>query len=1132
MSLEDWMSDKDFEWRTRLKPVNLVIETDFSADEVRIAQSKYGATAGHLLTQGWTHRNIIKRYPALTLIILVGHAALAYDHGAYWESFWDELGMPHNADFENEIRRSVVELLDKFSLARFPDIERESSRKYVMMFTLHAGIPVHCLGDLLAVINDHINHGRPAKGAAVMEWLEEPGKEHRTAALDVPVRSFLVNGAEFAADILDRIIEFVEATTADPTLLDAELDASTTGLPSVLLDELVLRLRETPLQFERKRLTANSAQHPTITYDVDDEEIVLVLPAPAVGSEMPWRVSFDGEVREVRSARKWGGDMQSAAARVAVPGPAREIVISHTASSASSALPLVVKSDPLLTFDTSGRWIARRDALKDCVWAVFPDDHQLVDGRRLSPVDCRDVGCPAGWRGWRSVFVELQDVSALQLCVDGLPVGTQRWVRKDARPTFHLGPTVTGVLTADGRSVHCSRPWVMLPPSVTDPAPDWDVRVRRAGESEWIANESWAGEGLETCVDPFDDAEEPQLGLFEILVTGPLGSAARCVVFIAEGLDTTFDTLIRVPAAGGLTPCIGEIAAEGLSVSPAGAIAFGPRDLEVEVQLSTCEAASTVVLKPPHVEIRTGEVGVPAVWRMTADVCDPDDFTQDRFVAIRAPGVESVNFGYFSAVGDLLQIDPQPRRRQGEVFEARIQQFADTVRIHPSGRIVATLRTDNGPLEVGVLSAQPRRLASEVHLRDDALQFADVADVDDLAAYVWSTTAPWCTAEVLPVVGGVATLPEHLVDGGELQCQLFVDDPWLFVDPPSTPGNTALRVDQLGWREDGTSAQVKLSRYLAGVGRAPVGVGAIPEVWAALARLYADGKLERFSDLIALLADEPRKALECLGDSTIPAGDKMAMLVRSELVNRDFSSPETFNKWHVHPWFGCMVELSDLPSLYHHRGEVRAERAATIGYLWDRGGEPLIELLKLGKTAQIHNSCFSANVLAMSAIPGNQVEAKLREIQQVPRAQLHPENQRVAVYEALCRRREWMASGWSPGFAQQASFVTSPIKRASTLAHETIMMHSDPLLEIDLSAHPWMLMSVQSLTLAFLARLEAHGRVGGQYLNSGLLAEWACLAQLCPTMVANDLLIAEAVVLYDRWGDVIEGTHGRSTRSA
>jgi hypothetical protein len=547
--------------------------------------------------------------------------------------------------------------------------------------------------------------------------------------------------------------------------------------------------RETPLRIERRYLTANRAQQPSISYKADDDEIVLVIPAPDVGSDMPWRVSFDGEVREVGNARKWGGDTQSAVARVAIPGPAREIVISHTGSSVSSSLPLVVKCDPLLTFDISGRWIARRDALKDCVWAVFPDDHQLVDGFKLTPVNWRDVGCPAGWHGWRSAFVELDDVKALQLCLDGAPVGTPRWVRKDARPSFELGPTVVGMLTPDGRSVHNTRPWVLLPPSLTDPSPDWIVRVRRLGDIEWIAEESWAGEDIQTCVDPFDDAEGPQLGLFEIVVTGPLGADARCVVFIAEGIETSFDTFIRVPVPGGLTPCVGEVAAEGFLLSPAGPVEFGPRDLEVKVQLRAQEGAAAVLLKPPHVEIRSGEVGTPAAWRMTADVCDPEDFTQDRFVAIRAPGVETVDLGYFSAQGNLLQVDPNPRRRHADVFESRIQPFVDTVRCHPNGRIVATLCTDAGPVEVKVLSAQPRRLASDARLRDNRLEFDGLAPLDDLAVYVWSGTAPWRAAEVLRVVDGVAILPGHLVDGGELRCQLFIDDPWVLIDPPATPAD-------------------------------------------------------------------------------------------------------------------------------------------------------------------------------------------------------------------------------------------------------------------------------------------------------------------------------------------------------
>lgn len=1121
-TLTDWMSDKEYEWRERLQPANLVIETDFSADEVREAQSKFGATVQTLVKRDIPYAKIINGYPAVTVVTLVGHASLAYDHGAYWETYWDELGIARNQDFENEIRRHAVDLLDKFSLARFPEIERDSARKYVMMFALHAGIPVHSMAHLLAVINEHIAQGRPATGAALMEWLQEPGKEYRAAPLAMPVRNFIENGAEFAADILDRVIEFVEATIADPSLLERDdLDASNTGLPCVLLDELMRQLKEAPLTFERKRIRADVAFRPRVTYLVDDDEIVLEMPTPAGSTDLPWRVSFDGDVREVHAARRWGGGTQTALVRAAVPGPVREAIISHPAVAAASAIPLVMHTDPLLTFDQRGRWIPRRDGLKDRVWAVFPEDHQLVDARTKIPVPYGDTGSPAAWHGWRSAIIELDDVDALQLMHDGVAVGTERVVRKDARPRIQLGDPVPGLVAADGRTVYSERPWVMLPATRTDPPPRWSVRVRRMGDSEWMVDEEWLGEADETCVDPFDEADDFQLGLFEILVTGPMGADARCVLFLAEGLHTNFEPMIRVPTSGGLTPCTALVDADGISITPGGPITFGHRNLETKFEVSNGDIAEIVLIRPPHIEIRGGEVGVPAAWRMTPDVCDPDDFAEDRFVAVRAPGVQEVEFGYVSDLGDVLQVDRQPRRRQGDVFEIRTQQFADTVRNHPSGRVVATVQTDEGPVEVPLLSAKPRLLASAVSLVEGHLAFDDVAAIDDLAAYVWHATSPWRAAEIVRLVDGKAVLPQHFIDRGDLCCQLFVDDPWVFLDPPAGPPPTAFAVEQLGWCDQGTPAQVQLARYLGTQCKSPLDVGARPEVWAALARLHADNKTERFAGLIELLTDDPRRALECLGDSTIPAGDKMAMLIRSELVNYSFSADETRNELHSHPWFGCMVELADLPSLFQRRRAVPTERAETLAYLRDRGGEPLTELLRTGKTPRFDTASFDTSILEMSFLPGTRVESKLQELQQVPRAQLSYENLRAGVYEALCRRRAWMNSGWSQNFAQQVAFVVKPIKRAARLADETISVRVDRLKGIDLEEYPWMLMSVQSLTLALLARLEAHGRIEGRYLNSGLLRQWAQMAQLCPTMVANDLLIAEAAVLYGRRGDLI-----------
>ena len=98
-------------------------------------------------------------------------------------------------------------------------------------------------------------------------------------------------------------------------------------------------------------------------------------------------------------------------------------------------------------------------------------------------------------------------------------------------------------------------------------------------------------------------------------------------------------------------------------------------------------------------------------------------------------------------------------------------------------------------------------------------------------------------------------------------------------------------------------------------------------------------------------------------------------------------------------------------------------------------------------------------------------------------------------------------------FAQQTAFLINPIKNVSVSpVIPGDCRPAEAVSAIDESQHPWALMSLQSLTLAVAARLMAYGRMKESYFNSGLLGEWAQLALLCPTMVANDLLIAEAVV--------------------
>ena len=1125
--LVDWMSDAERHWRERLAPVNLVIESDFSEDEVREAQRNYGAAATSMFRSGYACTDVIKRFPAITLITLVGHAAVSYNQGAYWDEYWAQLGRYRDPDFETALRRHLTCLLDRFNLARFPLLENRN--QYVMTFAMHSGIPAHCLADLVLMVDDHLVQGREMTGAVLMQWLDEPGKEYRVRNLDVPVRNFLQFGGEFAVDILDRIMEMVDATGTDPTLLDSGLDSSTTGLPTVLTTELVNQLREKPVRWRGRRSSRGVVERrPTLVYSLTDDQIAVTIPYPRSSPELPWRISLDGQVREVFAKRGWGlAGEAPAPTTMPLPNPLREILMWHDGRDSSVSLRVVDKADPLLTFSEDGAWIPRRDGLKDAVWAVYPHDCELVDPTSATLVDVSgDSGNPEGWRGWRSSLIELTKVNAVQLRCGTELIGTPRTVRKDARPTFRFVDPLVGVKTLDGRSVYAQRPWVMLPSSA-DVSTRWRVRTRRLGDTAWLANETWDAEGEETCVDPFDDDEHPQLGLFEVLVSGPLGADARAVFFLAQGLWLEFDADLRAPAARGFASCVTSIGADTNLIVSNDRLEFSRDELEKSITVDSPNTDSTVelVIHPPHVETRGGLVGSPASWRFTPDVWEPKILSEDRFIAIRAPGAQSVHFTFVDASGQPLQTEREPSRKPGGAFQLPTQPFADTVRRAAIGRIVAHVSTPAETVEVTVLALRPQNLSAGVRIRGDLLQFDGLLDASDLATYVWCTTAPWRPVQILPIANNTAQLPDDLIGAGDLVCRVFVDDPWVAIDPPERLDANDLRATQSGWCRAGSTAQSNLSRFIAGEGPAPEGAGAMPEIWPGISLLESDAAIgarqPAVAGLVRLLAEAPRDSFEGLGNSTIPLTDKMAILIRTELVNRSYASLETLNELHADPWFGCMVEIADLPSLHRRREEVADEREATLTYLAEKGGDFLLEVLRTGKTIRMQEGCFDRSVFMMDGMQPDQVEGILLGLQLVPGPLLHPDTRVAASVDAFRRRSDWMRSGWSENFSAQVSYVVDPIRRASRAAYDVIAGRNESLDGIDVYQHPWMLMSLQSITLALLARLEAHGRIPGQYLNSGLLTSWAKLAALCPRMVATDILIAEAVVTHDRRGDLV-----------
>ncbi|BBE46945.1 MULTISPECIES: hypothetical protein [Rhodococcus] len=1127
--LENWLSDEEFRLSRLLEKVSLVIETNLSEDEVRRAQGFYGKRAEGMLRRGFSHADVIKKYPALTLTILVGHAALAYEQGRYWEDFWDELGLDRDPNFENVLRAQLRTLFKRYQLAEFEDLGND----YVRLLTLHAGVPTYCLGDLVGIIGSHLVGGRDASGASLVEWLNEPGKQSRMNPLDVPVRNFILRGGDFSLDILDRIFEFVEYTISQPDSWDElTLDTSTTGLPTMMLDGLIDHLRDHPIGgvSSGNASSLRRRRKPTLVYDLQDDQVFVSIPYPTDEPEVAWRVSFDGDTREVYAERGWGvsGDQEHPPTLVPVGSPIRTIQLQHHPSSESHRLPVVDKRDPLILFAADGRWIQQRATLpKGQVIALFPRDAQLVDAVSDSPIESGvEPSSPVGWQGWTTAFVDLTEHHSIRLArTQTSETGVARSVRNSASPTFAFGESILGLKALNGLTVYSTRPEITLPAHHSAASVSWRVRVRREGETAWLVDDEWITEAETTSLDPFSDNTSSLLGLFEIVVTGPLGSDIRQKVFLAEDLAISFDRDFRYPVVGGLSPITATADSVGKLEVDRVRVSFDVATRDAEIRVSDESRSFRLVMTPPYVEMRLDPVGKPAQWRTSVQVLTPGDLEDYSVIAARIPGDVSVSFALLSRNGDLLQ-EVTPDVPSDNTFQVLSRTFVDAVRTASGDCRIAALvdDSDGTTTSVALANIRPAELCGGITVVDGMLIFEDLAAEDDLAIYLWSTTAPWLPMRTLEISEGRVALPEDLVDAGPLLGQVFVDDPWVTITPPRWPDSSAIRIEQRGWVRDANGTRDKLARFLAGEGSPPTSGLAMPETWAALAMLREDAEdvaTQRLrAALVRILSIHPRSALEALGSSTIPAEEMVALLIRTGLVNRSFSAEYTLNDLHTNPWVGSMVEVADLPSLFERRVVVGEERAETISYLSEQCGPVLFEVLR-GSLEALNSGYFDLNVARVHSLSKPTVDKMFEQFRLVPGALLDLDTRVDATIDAFHRRGEWMSSGAHQMLASESLKSLRLVRQSSKAIYNVISSRSEALDGVDTVTHPWMLLSMQSLTLAALARLDAHGMLAYSPLTTGLMEAWARMAWLCPKLVMTDLLIAEALVTYAHYGDLI-----------
>ncbi|WP_143965528.1 hypothetical protein [Gordonia zhaorongruii] len=998
----------------RLGGVDLLVEANPTRDELTRAQQRFGAVVGEL--PAGAHLAVISRNPALTIAALVWHAALREDAATdFWAGFADAAGIDRDPALEAAVTDFAGDMLTATGLR---DVEalrspNAGAPNLLPLLELHAGLPDHAVGTLIDVIERHVAAGREPSGTAVLDYLTEPGFEHRQAQLPGAFRALLDHAPDVAVTILARLCAALVASVAQPvTWSPHAMRPSNTDLPPTILDTLIARLeRASFLDGNDGAVELCTGRSPVLRYDAAEGTLNVVVPA--------------GD--EAATWRAWAGDAPEQvtvgageAALVPVTSALRECVLVNLDSGARRSLPVLVPGDPVVLFAPDGRSMSRHRTLPPGeVLALVPNDAQFTgsQGRAVTVVDSE-----AGpWDGWLLCTLDLAGHREFTVTRDGR-AGQTRRVRPIESPSIELPDALPGITTREGDPVFGERPLVDLPAHAGDDVKEWRVRVRRAGDLEWMVDCPWASADYITSADPFDGIYEPLLGRYVIAVSDSYGLDLRRVAVVVEGLDAAHDPAVRLPSEEGLAESVttftvdADAAEAGLAVD-ADEVEFGPGDAERPTGVTVGDQSLRLVVRPPHALVRIERPGAPAAWQTSLAVIDVAA-ADHRRIAVYVPGAVDASFALLDADLDIVR-EWDAEERSGAEFALSTRSIVDASRRLTDGTLVALIADEEGETEEAPVATI---------VRDAPSVPAGEPSAD--------TTVGPLTAE------------------------------WMRLD--------AVLAAEAGTGDDDTVDTLE-----------------------AAASAPAD----------EILAADPTASLIALGDSPVAPARIPAMLIRSGLGEQPFVMPDGDWSFHPNPYIGCTLATAAIvdPSHTDH-DEIQA-------YLTGFGGDELLRLLATGRMSDPRTGVFDRNVLAVDSMSREQVDMLFEHFRLVPGPVLDLDMRTSATIDAFHQRADWMAHPVSLEASRHVNTMLRDVRRSSPQMYDLIAARNEALDRVDTGSNPWMLLSMQSMTFAAIARLQAYGQLKKGELTDEGRAMWAVIADYFPGMVAADLLIANAVAV-------------------
>jgi len=536
-----------------------------------------------------------------------------------------------------------------------------------------------------------------------------------------------------------------------------------------------------------------------------------------------------------------------------------------------------------------------------------------------------------------------------------------------------------------------------------------------------------------------------------------------------------------------LTPAI------GAQASPT-VITFDPTEHSTVFEYRAGSETEPLVVTPPHVQVMHERADEPVAWSAGPLRIVTDNFTDEPGVLlVRVPGMTVVPLLRVIAGNKVVQEVPSSGRTQEGTARFELVRIADTV---AAAQQVDLVFDAAGPSLLARI--RPRRLATGASRVGDVVWLRDVVPVEGLTAGLYIPTAPWRPpASQLVGDGGMVQVPSVLRNAGPLLVALQVDDPWAPRPWPRWPSD-ALQAPGAGHLVSQDPDETALSRFAAGLGDIPDGIGDLRMVWELLNRapqLYRPTDAARLADQCAkVLLRRPGSAVVALADLGLSPGEIVTAMIGSGLAGAEVTaSPEVAGRlWPTVPLLGALSG-----SMFDEgvRDAAIAQCGDTVNAVLSTGSDPSATVGRFGREAAV-----------MVEMQPQQLESLWRAAQVVPRALLDTDTRAVAARRLFDRRAEdgvWQVGGMASGIVRNALSVVAGHPR---LCAQVAARRGDG------GAGEWLALPAASAALAIVARLAARGDVRCQRMEQLYRAKWRRLAMGAPELVTIDLVLAELLI--------------------